>query len=201
MRRPPKPLAVLPAVLIALAACSTRRPDVAPTGSAHAAPAAAGAIEQGAVSVDATVVRVDAKRRLVTLETADGRRVTARVHGSVNDLERVQAGDTVRATYYESVAYEVKKPGTAVRGVSVAEESGAAKPGRLPAAVDARAVTVIATVGAVNPQHGTVTLQAPDADPVTIRVKDTTALRQLARGDLVEITYTEALAVAVERAK
>jgi Cu/Ag efflux protein CusF len=161
-------------------------------------PLPAGTIEQGTVTLDATVVRVDAKRRLVTLEGPDGRRVTARVHASVKELEGVKAGDTVRATYYESVAYDVTRPGAAQPGVAAAEVAGSPQPA---SAVDARAVTVTAKVGAVDPKAGTLTLLAPDASPVTVRVKDATKLAQVKPGDLVQITYSEAVAVALEGKK
>lgn len=179
---------------VALASCATMQ-------SAGSAAAPAGTIEQGTVTVAATVVRVDAKRRLLTLETPDGRRVTARVHASVKQLEAVKAGDTVSATYYESVAYDVKKRGAAQPGVAVAEAAGVAPPSALPAAVDARTVTVTATVGSVDQKGGTLTLQAPDAAPVTVRVKDSAKLAQVRPGDVVEITYNEALAVAIEGTK
>ena len=174
---------------VAMLSCATTQPAATPSAEP------AGTIEQRTVTVAATVVRVDAKRRLVTLAAPDGRRVTARVHASVKELEKVKAGDTVSATYYESVAYDVKKPGAAQPGVAIAEVAGVAQPAT---AVGARTVTVIAKIGAVDQQAGTVTLQAPDAAPVTVRVKDPVKLAQVKLGDLVEITYSEAVAVALE---
>ena len=38
----------------------------------------------------------------------------------VRNLAQVKAGDEVRATFYESLAYEVKKPGTTTPGPSAA---------------------------------------------------------------------------------
>ena len=143
------------------------------SGRAAGGNVADGTVAQGAVTVAATVVRVDPKKRLVTLEAPDGRRVTARVHARVKDLERLRAGDTVSATYYESLAYDVRTPGAAAAGATPRRR-------RSPARVDTRAVTVTSRIAAVDRPAGTLTLQAPDADPVTVRIKDPAAL---ARGE------------------
>jgi Cu/Ag efflux protein CusF len=189
---------LLTASAVLFASCATRTPTGTCAGEpCRAAPAAAtetgGTVAQGAVTVAATVVRVDAKKRLITLEAADGRRVTARVHARVKDLERLRAGDTVSATYYESLAYDVRPPGAAA--------PGNAQPAPLPGTIDTRAVTVTSRITAVDRPAGTLTLQAPDADPVTVRIKDPAALAGVKVGDLVDVTLTEAVAVAVEGAK
>lgn len=189
---------------IVFASCAPAPSDAAraaanppPWQPAHPANAGAqGAVEQDAVTVAAKVVRVDAKKRLVTLEAPDGQRVTARVHARVNDLEALQAGDTVSATYYESVAYDVRPPGAAAGG-----NVGAERPTPLPGAIDARTVTLTSKIAAVDRQTGTVTLQAPDAEPVTVRINDPTALARVQAGDVVDITLTEAVAVTIEKAK
>lgn len=181
-----------------LASCATRAPSGACGAEPCQAARAAGTLSdgtaaQGAVTVAATVVRVDPKKRLVTLEAPDGRRVTARVHARVKDLERLRAGDTVSATYYESLAYDVRTPGAAAPGNAV--------PAPLPGTVDTRVVTVTSRITAVDRPAGTLTLQAPDADPVTVHVKDPAALAHVKTGDLVDVTLTEAVAVAIEGAK
>jgi hypothetical protein len=43
-------------------------------------------------------------------------------------------------------------------------------------------------------------MTGPEGNSDTIKVKDPTKLEKLQAGDLVEITYTEALAIAVEPA-
>ena len=50
---------------------------------------------------------------MVTLERGDGSEVTFQADAAVRNLAQVEVGDEVTATYYESLAYEVKKPGTA----------------------------------------------------------------------------------------
>jgi hypothetical protein len=186
---------ILTVSAVLFAACAARTPT-SPCGAepCRAATAAdtvsGGTVAQGAVTVAATVVRVDAKKRLITLEAADGRRVTARVHARVKDLERLGAGDTVRATYYESVAYDVRTAGAAA--------PGDAQPAPLPGTVDTRVVVVTSKITAIDRPAGTLTLQAPDADPVTVHIRDPGALAGVKVGDLVDVTLTEAVAVTIE---
>jgi len=194
----PSGACVLMVSVALLASCATRTPSGAcgsePCQAARAAGTLSdGTVAQGAVTVAATVVRVDPKKRLVTLEAPDGRRVTARVHARVKDLERLRAGDTVSATYYESLAYDVRTPGAAA--------PSNAEPPPLPNTVDARAVTVTSRITALDRSAGTLTLQAADADPVTVHIKDAAALARVKVGDLVDVTLTEAVAVAIEGAK
>jgi len=191
-------MALVGAAACTLLSCSSSRSSSAP---AAPAPAAAPAIvqaggEQATATITATIVRVEPRRRVVTLEMPDGRQVTVRAHATVKDLEKLKPGDVVAATYYESVAYDVKKAGTAKPGLKVAETENV-QPGKIPAAGDARAVTVTARVTAVDQKAGTVTLAAADAHPVTVRVRDPRLLADIKGGDLVQITYTEAVAVAI----
>ena len=118
---------------------------------------------------------------------------------TVRNLPQVKVGDEVTASYYESLAYEVKKPGTAVPGATVAEEAGRAKPGERPAGAGARVTTIVATIAGIDKAAGTVTLQGPTGRMTTIKARDPRNLERVAVGDLVEITYTEAVAISVDK--
>jgi hypothetical protein len=189
--------------VLGLAACAAR--DDAPPAAAGAAAAAAtpvvsGTIEEGTVTVTATVEAVDLKKRVVTLRGPEGNLVKVQADERVKNLPQVKKGDIVSATYYESLVYDVRKPGQAEPGVAVAQDVVTAKPGQKPAAAGAQAVMVTSTIEAIDKKNKTVTLKAPDGTSTTIKVKDPSRLDKVAVGDLVEITYTEAVAIAVEAA-
>ncbi|MEO8603457.1 MAG: hypothetical protein ABI629_12845 [bacterium] len=159
----------------------------------------AGTLQQNSVTVSAKVISIDQKKRTAVLQGPDGDRFTVKVDPSVQNLDKVKAGDSVSATYFESLAYEVKKPGDAVPGVNVSTAGDAAKTNQLPAAAAGRAVTVTSTIVGIDENKGTVTLQPPDgSDPVTVKVRDPSKLKHVKKGDLVEVTYTEAVALGVE---
>ena len=57
---------------------------------------------------------------------------------------------------------------------------------------------VTATIAAIDKDAGTVTLRSADGELTTIKARHPENLERVVVGDLVEITYTEALAVSVE---
>jgi hypothetical protein len=151
------------------------------------------------VTTTARVKAIDQQTRYVTLERADGSEVMLYADTTVRNLPQVQVGDEVKVSFYESLAYEVKKPGTATPGATVAEETARAKPGEKPAGAGARVTTIVATIVGIDKAAGTVTLQGATGRETTIKARDPRNLDRVAVGDLVEITYTEAVAVSVEK--
>jgi hypothetical protein len=190
-------------VALAATGCAGGNPP-APPAPPPAAPTAAQPLPRGTVGANlvtatARVKAVDQQTRLVTLERADGSEVTVYADDTVRNLPQVHVGDEVTASFYESLAYEVKKPGTAASGATVAEEAARAQRGAKPAGAGARVTTIVATIVGLDQAAGTVTLQGPTGRATTIKARDPRNLERVAVGDLVEITYTEAVAVSVEQ--
>jgi hypothetical protein len=159
-----------------------------------------GTVAENTVTASATVEAINQKTRMVTLKGADGKSTTIQVDDSVQNLAQVKKGDRVVATYYESLAYNVMREGDAKRGVTVAGAAGSAEPGEMPAGVGARAITVTAKIKAIDKKHETVTLKGPRGNLKTVKVKNPANLDKVKVGDMVQITYTEALAISVEEA-
>ncbi len=171
----------------------------APT-PAPPAPPVSGTVSEQTVTMTATVQKINLKKRLVTLRGPDGKVKTIKVDERVQNLPQVKKGDRVVISYYESLAYVVKKPGEAEPGTTVATGVGHAEPGQMPAGMAAQAVTVTATIKAIDKKTPAVTLKGPEGKLVTVKVRDREKLERVKVGDLVEITYTEALAISVEPA-
>lgn len=182
---------------LAVAGCAASSKQ-ATSGGTVAAPPPSGTVGQNMVTATATVKKLDLKKRLVTLERVDGSVFTFRAGEEVRNLAQVKVGDTVTVTYYESLAYQVRRAGEAEPGAAVAEEVGRAKLGEKPGAAGARVTTLTATITAIDKAAGTVTIRGPEGDSVTIKARDPRNLDRVAVGDLVDITYTEAVAVSVE---
>jgi Cu/Ag efflux protein CusF len=183
-----------------LTSCSSMRSDSqsAAAPNAQASGQVAGTIQESTVTATATVKKIDMKTRMVTLVGADGQSFTVKAGDEVKNLPQLKVGDEVVATYYQSIGYEVKKPGEGAPGVTVGQQLDTAKPGEKPGAVGARVVTVTATITGIDKSKGTVTLLGPDGDSVTVKARNPDNLNKVAKGDLVDITYTEALAIGVE---
>jgi hypothetical protein len=73
--------------------------------------------------------------------------------------------------------------------------------GASPAAGGLRAFKVVATVIGLDLPTQSVTLQGPLGNSGTIRVEQVEKLKQLRLGDTVVVTYTEALAVSVQKSQ
>ena len=125
--------------------------------------------------------------------------MTLSVDDTVRNLPQVMVGDEVTASYHEALAYEVKKPGTATPGATMAEEVARARPGEKPAGAEARVTTAVVTITGIDKAAGTVTLQGPTGRVTTVKARDPRNLERVAVGDLVEVTYTEAVAVSVDK--
>jgi len=159
-----------------------------------------GIVRESTVSATATVKKVDLATREVTLVGADGKSFVVKCGDAVRNLAQVKVGDQVTATYYESVAYEVHKPGSVEAGARAAVGAARAEPGDKPAGVTANVVEITATIESIDKSVPLVVLRRADGELVPIKVRDPKKLDAVAVGDLVEITFTEAVAISVEAA-
>jgi Cu/Ag efflux protein CusF len=164
-------------------------------------PAKAGALPSGSqaasVKVNATVEAIDKDKGTVTLK-GPKRTLTLAVKDK-SKLDVIKVGDPVVATYTEAVAFQVRKAGSAAPGVSVKEERETSKPGENPAGAIARQVTVTATIEAIDTKAQTVTIKGPEGNAETIKVRNPKNLEGVKVGDMVDITYAQALAVALDK--
>jgi Cu/Ag efflux protein CusF len=157
-------------------------------------------IKEQTVTRTATVQAIDLPKRVVTLKGEKGNVFDLKVGEEAKNLPQVKVGDLVTVKYYESLAFEVTKPGQAV-GVGATTGVASAKPGEKPAAVAAGQVTITATVEAIDAKKNYVTLKDPEGKTKEIKVKDPKNLVNVKVGDQVAITYTEALGIEVKPAK
>jgi len=182
--------------LASLASAETAAPAKPAVPAKPAAPVS-GVVATATVQLTATVVEIDHKKRTITLKAADGRTESFVVDKAAKNLDQVKKGDIVVITYAEALAYEVKKGGT----TSSTAVAAAAKPGEKPAGVIARETKVTVTITAIDEKAPSVTFMGPAGNTRTIKVKYPEKLKTVKVGDQVELTYTEALAISVEKAK
>jgi Cu/Ag efflux protein CusF len=151
------------------------------------------------LTVTATVTKIDQKTREVTLKTDDGQEYSFVAGDAVQNLAQVKKGDVVTATYAEAVAYEVKKGGSAAP-VAATFAGAAAAPGKKPAGAIGGEVTLTVVITKIDTKVPSVTVKAADGETRTFKVKHPEKLQGVKVGDTVEISYSEALAIKVEKA-
>jgi hypothetical protein len=161
-----------------------------------------GVYEENQVTRTATVQKIDMAKRLVTLKgDQSGDTVVVKASDAVRNLPQLKVGDKVHATYYQSIAYEVHKPGTltdtetqAAAGLATAEA------GQKPGAMAAEIVRVVATIVSIDKQTPSVTLRTESGDVLAVKVKHPEKLDQIKVGDVAEIFLSQAVAITAEPA-
>ena len=152
---------------------------------------------QATATVTAKVTAVDQTTREVSIMTDDGKAYSFIAGDNVKNLAQVKVGDVITAVYTEAIAYQVRKHNKDT-GVVVTNAVAAAPVGAKPAGAVAQQTTFTVTIVAIDPAIPTVTFKGPQGNTKTIKVKDPKKLEGVKVGDLVDITYTEALAVKVD---
>jgi hypothetical protein len=171
-------------------------PAVAQTSTVTTASAPGkGAIAE-TVKVEATVAAIDKATRHVTLKGPQGNEFTIKAGPEVKNFDQMKVGDKVTAEYVRALVLELKKGGGLV--VQRTEQAGAvgAKPGAKPAGAAGVEVKVVADVIALDAATQTVTLKGPK-QTVDLRIPNAEQFKRIAKGDQVEATFTEAVAISV----
>ncbi len=150
------------------------------------------------VTTTATVVSVNQKTRAVTIKTTDGKEHSFIAGDHVKNLAQVKKGDVITITYTEALAYQLRKHDTP-GGITTTQAVASADSGARPAGAIAQQTTVTVKITAIDPTVPTVTFMGPRGNKETIVVRDPQKLVGVKVGDMVDITYTEAIAVEVNK--
>jgi hypothetical protein len=145
------------------------------------------------------VEAVDAASRAVTFKKTDGTSVTAVAGPDVKRLSEIKVGDKVTARYYENVVVRVKQPGESDVASAAKNTTGAAQ--ELPGGTKAKQKTLTVAITAVDPVASTISFDGPNNWKYTSKVQDTAALANVKAGDKLDIVWTEAMLVSVDRAQ
>jgi hypothetical protein len=149
------------------------------------------------VSVTATVEAIDHKSRIVAIKRPDGGKVTMKVGEEVVNLPKVKVGDTVAMEYIESLAVRMGKPGEVVGESAIL--TGKAQPGNMPSGASVSETTVSATIEKIDKKNQTATIKTITGDVHTVKAQDPSNLEKVKIGDTIIITYTEAVALSVQK--
>src|SRR5689334_15434701 len=154
-------------------------------------------------TIDASVESIDYKTREITLKGPLGNSVTFTVSPRVKRFNEIKVGDTVQADYYVSVAAELRKPTPeeAQHPLEVIAAGGKAPLSSEPGAAALRTFKVVTTVEGMDRSQRTVTVKGPRGRTLTAKVERPEVLSELHLGDTIVITYTEALAVSLDKLK
>lgn len=185
---------ITPLLLLAAAGCAHHEETPAPPPPMSSAQSIPQFTAEEYVEGEARIVAVNHPGRKVTLQNARGQVVTVQVPPDV-DLNRMKAGDNVLIGLLQSVSVQVMPPGSAeLANVLIV---GSTPPGQPQGRAWGQQLTIVAEVTAVDLANSTVTLRGAGGNSETIVVRNPEMQQRLSSvtvGDIVELTFSEALA-------
>ena len=147
----------------------------------------------------AAVEAIDAPSRTVTLRRSDGTVVTIVAGPEIKRFEEVKIGDKVTARYYENMVIRIRRPGEPEVDTKATGTTGSEQV--LPGGTKARQRILPATITAIDMNKPSITFTAEKDWKYTSTVQDLSALAAVKVGDKVEVVWTEAMLVSLERDK
>ncbi len=186
------------AIAMALPIAAVAQPqEVAHSSTVHST---AHEMARSEATLTATIVKVDHDTRMITLRGPEGDEATIEAGPEVKNFDQLKAGDQVTAHYQRAMALELLPAGSASTGVEYEGGVMGAPKGARPAMTAGHSITIVAKLAAVDMKNHTVTLLGDNGEKQVIEVKDPARqarMSQLKVGEMVRITYVEAVAVTV----
>jgi Cu/Ag efflux protein CusF len=154
--------------------------------------------ETEGIELTATIEAIDHDGRLVTLKDKGGNVQTIYAGPQVKRFDELKVGDTVTFRYYESVAYQVRKPGQPSGLPTTGDPKVVRSQGAKPGATISQQKTATVTIKAIDEKVPSVTVLTEDGRTASFRIDDKKNIKDVKAGDKVEITYTEAVMITVK---
>jgi hypothetical protein len=149
-----------------------------------------------AVQLQGKVKSINKKMREVVVVGPNGNELLFTLGEEARNFDQIKVGDLVTLTYAQAIAIELRKTHDGIRQRVDSADGVRTKKGEKPGVAIEKSVQVIADVVALNPKAQTVTLRGPKRT-VELAVKDPEVLKNVKVGDMVEVVYTEAVALTV----
>ena len=150
------------------------------------------------VQLTATVEAINHETREVTLRGPEGRTLDIVASEEARNLGQVKVGDTLNIEYEQGMSVEVFAADNAEAGAGAITLAARTEEGEMPGLAAIDAVVVTAIVEEINLEANTFKLQGPEGGVREFEAHNPENLKKAAVGDLVVVTYTQAIAAIVE---
>jgi hypothetical protein len=153
------------------------------------------------VKLEASVEKINAEKREITLKGPQGNLVTLTATEAVKRFDEIKVGDTVRAEYLTFLRAEFREPTAEEKATPlvVLAEAGRAPKEVDPAGVVGAVVKAVVKVVAINTEEKKVAIQGPRGNFLILPVRDEAVLKNLKVGEIVIMTYAEAVALSLSK--
>jgi hypothetical protein len=171
-----------------------------PEGGGVIATAPGKGVAMQAIKATATVTAVDKATRSVTLQMPKGDTRTVVASEEVRNFDQIKVGDKLVVKYMEALALELKKDGKEVLGRKHTASMERSEKGQKPGGMATHEVTAVADVVNVDAAKKLVTVKNDKGEMIELNIKDPEQLKLIKKGDQIQATYTEAMAISLEPA-
>jgi len=153
------------------------------------------------VAMQGTVTAIAKETREVTLMGPKGDLVTITASEAVERFDEIALDDVMTFEYWTYMKAEFRQPTPEelAEPLVVVAEEGIAPEGMDPSAVVGAVVKAIVTIEVLNRPYMLATVQGPRGNYLTIQMEDKALIEQLHIGQVVILTYAEAVAVSLEK--
>jgi hypothetical protein len=158
-------------------------------------------VRAAAVLVQAEIVAIDLETREVSLKGPLGQILTMTADKDIERLEEFAVGDIISATYLTSLAGELREPTEEEKANpwQVMEAAEIADGEQAPGVAGARMIHAVCTIEGMNRVLRTVMVEDPRGKYHVIEDVDPARLEGLTLGTSLILTYTEAVALSLEK--
>jgi hypothetical protein len=155
------------------------------------------------VNIEAEVKNINKETREITLKGPQGNMITMTASDEIKRFDEIKVGDTVQAEYWTFLRAEFREPTDKEKAAPlvVLSEVGRAPKEVDPAGVVGAVVKAVVTVVAINTEDKKVAIQGPRGNFLILPVLDDAVLKNLQVGEIVIMTYAEALALSLKPVK
>lgn len=153
------------------------------------------------VEMQGTVTAIDSVSREITLMGTDGGLVTLTAGEEVERFNEIAVNDVLKFEYYTYLKAEFRAPTEEeiAEPLQIMAEAGKAPEGMDPGAVVGAVVKAVVTIEALNRPSMMATVQGPGGNYVSIPMQDEQLITELRIGQVLILTYAEAMAIALEK--
>ncbi len=168
--------------------------EMKPTGTPGQAAASRLAIDS------VTITAIDVRGRVVTVRRRNGETQTFKVGSEVTRLKEFAVGDSIKIEYEQGLVLEFQPPGSENVPLESGVTAGRSDRNQLPASTASSGVQGTVTITAIDAEKRLVSFQAPAGKVYQVKAGPMIRLEKLKVGDRLLATYTETVAIRLEKA-
>lgn len=153
------------------------------------------------VTMQGTITEIIKETREITLKGGDGELVTVTANQEVKRFDEIAVGDVITFDYYTYLKAEFREPTSAetAEPLVVLEGEDRAPMGEAPAAAIGEMIKAVVTIEVLNRPQMFAVVEGPNGNYVTIPTTDAAFMEKLHIGQVLILTYAEAIAVSLSK--